>query len=201
MGAHAGLPAGGSAGGDPDTTTSLLARAREGDGSARDRLLTRCLPILRRWAHGRLPGNARDLFDTDDLVQITLIRALDHLKSFEPRREGAFMAYLRRILVNQIKDRVRMAATRPAAESVPAELAGEGPSPLERAISREELEAYEAALQTLPGNQHEAVLLRLEMGYTHAEVAQALGLSSSDAARMLVARALDRLAEVMDGQV
>ena len=59
---------------------------RAGDDQARSRLVTRYLAILRSWAHGRLPPRARSLADTEDLVQVTLMRALDGVKSFEPRR-------------------------------------------------------------------------------------------------------------------
>lgn len=79
-------------------------------------------------------------------------------------------------------------------ESVPDETA----SPLERAIGAEALESYEAALNRLPAVQHEAVVLRMEMEHTYPEVAEALDLPSANAARMLVARALVKLAEIMD---
>jgi hypothetical protein len=42
------------------------------------------------------------------------------------------------------------------------------------------------------------VILRIEMGYTHQQVAEALGKPSADAARMLVARAMVWLTEAMD---
>ena len=54
---------------DPESSVELLERARAGDSDALDRLLGRYLPRLRRWASGRLPRRARDLSDTDDLVQ------------------------------------------------------------------------------------------------------------------------------------
>lgn len=183
-----------------ETTAILLEKVRSGDGTARERLLARCLPILKRWAHGRLPSYARDLAETDDLVQITLLRALDHLSEFEPRREGAFMAYLRQILLNQIRDEIRKARRLPEAGPADAEIPQDGPSPLERAMGRDLLDTYEAALARLPVTQREATVLRLEMGYTHQEVADALELPSANAARMLVARALVTLSEVMDEQ-
>src|SRR5206468_605262 len=62
-----------------ESTATLLARLRKGDLAARDRILARYRPTLQRWAHGRLPSRARGLVDTDDLVQITLIRALNRL--------------------------------------------------------------------------------------------------------------------------
>ena len=46
-----------------DSTQQLLHRIRAGDDAARERLLARYLPMLRRWAHGRLPSYARDLGD------------------------------------------------------------------------------------------------------------------------------------------
>ena len=183
-----------------ETTAILLAKVRAGDGSARERLLARCLPILKRWAHGRLPPYARNLAETDDLVQVTLLRALDHVSEFEPRREGAFMAYLRQILLNQIRDEIRKARRLPVPGPVDADIQESGPSPLERVMGRDILDTYEAALAKLPATQREAAVLRLEMGYTHQEVADALELPSANAARMMVARALVTLAEVMDEQ-
>ena len=183
-----------------ETTAILLEKVRAGDVAARERLLARCLPILKRWAHGRLPSYARDLAETDDLVQITLLRALDHLSEFEPRREGAFMAYLRQILLNQVRDEIRKARRLPEPGPVDAEIQESSPSPLERVMGRDLIDTYEAALAKLPTNQREATVLRLEMGYTHQEVADALELPSANAARMLVARALVTLSEVMDEQ-
>ena len=157
-----------------ETTAILLEKVRGGDDSARERLVARCLPILKRWAHGRLPTFARDLAETDDLVQVTLLRALDHVSEFEPRREGAFMAYLRQILLNQIRDEIRKVRRLPESGSVDEDIQENAPSPLERAMGSEILATYEAALAKLPVTQREAAVLRLEMGYTHQEVADAL---------------------------
>jgi RNA polymerase sigma-70 factor (ECF subfamily) len=59
------------------------------------------------------------------------------------------------------------------------------------------MEAYEAALSALTEDQHQAVVLRIEMGYSFQQVAEAMESPSADAARMLVARALARLSEKM----
>jgi len=64
-------------------------------------------------------------------------------------------------------------------------------------MSTEILENYDRAIDSLPANQQEAIMLRLEMGFTYVEIAQALGAPSANAARMIVARALIRLAETM----
>lgn len=174
-------------------TVALLHRYRGGDEAARDALLARYLPMLRRWAHGRLPGSARGLADTDDLVQITLLRAMKHMGTFEPRREGAFLAYLRRIMLNAIREEIRRASRRPSGEPISEEL----PAPRDFAVEQDTFEAYEKALASLPEDQQEAVMLRVEFGYTHQEIADAVGSPSANAARMMVARALVRLAEGM----
>jgi RNA polymerase sigma-70 factor (ECF subfamily) len=55
------LSPGGSVTHGPETSLSLLERAREGDADALNALIARYLPRLQRWAHGRLPAWARDL--------------------------------------------------------------------------------------------------------------------------------------------
>jgi RNA polymerase sigma-70 factor (ECF subfamily) len=153
-----------------------------------------------RWARGRLPVWARDLSDTDDLVQVTLMKALDKVSGFEPRREGAFLAFLRTILKNQIRDHIRRASRKPAIDELDETVADDEPSPLEETIGGETLDRYEAALTQLPDRHREAVVLRIELGFTHQQVADAVGCPSDSAARMMVSRALAQLAEKMNEQ-
>jgi RNA polymerase sigma-70 factor (ECF subfamily) len=181
-----------------ETTQVLLDLARSGDDSARERLFARVLPVLTRWAHRRLPLSARDLHETDDLVQVSLVRAFRNLDTFENRGEGAFLAYLRKILLNAIRDEIRGATRRGGAQPLPESLADPGPSTIELAMGRETLERYERALATLPDDLREAVILKVEMGYDNARLAEATGRPSPAAARMAVARALVHLARSMN---
>lgn len=180
-----------------DSTARLLLRVREGDARAKELLLKRYMRALQRFAHGRLPAGARDLFDTQDLVQVTLVRALEHVERFQPQGPGSFHAYLRQALMNQIRDQARRAARSPERSELPADLATSERSPLEQAIGRDALERYETALARLSQEQQEAVVLRLELGFTYEEIAEAIGSPTANAARMLVTRALARLAETM----
>lgn len=181
---------------EADRTMELLERARTGDRHALDELVARYLPRLRRWARGRLPQWARDLADTDDLVQDTLLRTLKGLGDFESRGEGALQAYLRQSILNRIRDQVRRAGRRPTQELDPREPVKD-PTPLEEAIGQETLERYERALGQLRDEDREAIVVRVELGGTYDEVAVALRKPSTDAARMAVGRALVRLAEAM----
>ena len=56
---------------------------------------------------------------------------------------------------------------------------------------------YEAAMERLRPEEREAIIARIEMGLSHAEVAEALGKPTVAAAHMAVSRALVRLAEEM----
>jgi RNA polymerase sigma factor (sigma-70 family) len=180
-----------------ESTTVLLGRARAGDASARERLFARVLPPLRRWAHQRMPSAARDLHDTEDLVQVTVLRAFQRLDHFEALGPGAFLGYLRQILLNAIRDELRRAGRRPGHTGLDPELADPAPSALERVLGRDAIEHYERALGALADEKREAVIMRIELGFSHQEIADALGRPSANAARMLVARALVELAEGM----
>lgn len=182
-----------------ESTASLLVRSRAGDSSAREELAGRYIMALRHFAHGRLPSRARGMVDTDDLVQNTVTKALNHLERFEPRGEGAFLAYLRQILVNQIRDEARRCARRPASTELDDREPDLGPSPLDEAIGTDAAAAYEAALAKLSDEQREAVMMRIELGFSYQQIAEAQGRPSANAARMVVARALVRLAELMRG--
>ena len=182
---------------DPDATVTLLERVRSGDEAALNRLLERCLPPLQRWAHGRLPGFARDVLDTSDLVQDTVIRALRHLDQFQATREGALQAYLRQAVSNRIVDVVRHRLRRPPRTDLPEQVEDHAESPLDRAIGSENVERYEAALLRLRPTDREAIIARLELQYSYEELAVALDKPTANAARVAVLRAMERLAKEM----
>lgn len=183
--------------GDPESTLELIERARAGDAEAVDRLFARHLKPLQRWASGRLPKWARDLADTDDLVQDTLLRTFKRIGEFEPRRSGALQAYLRQAVVNRLRDELRRKGRQPESTDLDDVALDAATSPLEEAIGREAAARYEHALERLKAEEREAIIARIEMGYSYDELAQVLGKPTPDAARKTAQRALVRLAEEM----
>ena len=78
-----------------NSSLMLVLRAQNGDELAREELCARYLPRLRRWAHGRMPGWARQHLDTEDIVQETLLRSIGQLDGFSARsRSGVLGVYL-----------------------------------------------------------------------------------------------------------
>ena len=184
----------------PETTVRLIERIRGGDLSARDVLIERYFDRLNRWGRGRLPRHARFRSNTEDLVQDCFIRALSRLEAFEARGEGSFLAYLRTILRSRIVDEIRAAGRRPFAESlddVQHEVEEDAPSPVEEVIGAETFDRYEKALERLPARQQEAVIMRIELQFTYQQIADALGMSTANAVRMMISRAIVLLAETM----
>ncbi len=182
---------------DPESTFHLIERARAGDQQALERLFARHLKPLQRWARGRLPKWARDLADTDDLVQDTLVQTFKRIEHFEPRRVGALQAYLRQAVLNRIRNELRRKGRQPHATDLDGLEVESVESPLEQAIGQEAVERYERALQRLKAEEREAIIARVEMGYSFEELAEALGKPTPDAARKTAHRALVRLAEEM----
>jgi RNA polymerase sigma-70 factor (ECF subfamily) len=141
---------------------------------------------------------ARGAHDTQDLVQDTLARVFQRLQTFEPRHAGAFRDYVWTTLWNCIRDLARKHQRRGPTDPLEEnEIAVSAPSPLEEAIGREALGRYEAAMERLRPEEREVLIMRIELGLSHAEVADALGKPSSAAAHMAVSRAMVRLAEEM----
>lgn len=193
-GAGTGLPS------DPpgEATSHLLDRVRAGDREALEPLFTRFGPRLRRWASGRMPRFARDMSDTEDLVQETLLSTFRRLDSFTPAGPGALQAYLRQAVMNRIRDELRKWKRRPADDTLDDLIADAAASPLEQTIGRAAVERYEQALERLKPEEREAIIARVEMGYSYQELADALGKPSPDAARKAAERALIRLAAEMN---
>jgi RNA polymerase sigma-70 factor (ECF subfamily) len=176
-----------------EPTIELVLQARGGDRMALEALLERCLPPLKRWAHGRLPAHARGSLDTGDLVQEAALHVLARLDKFEPRHVGAMQAYLRMSVINRIRDEIRRVGRRPEAVEFTDDTPGDATSPLEAAIRDEAYQRYRSALEQLRTRDREMVVARIEVQWTIAEIAHRFGMASVDAARVAVSRSLKRL--------
>ncbi|MFE1346694.1 sigma-70 family RNA polymerase sigma factor [Streptomyces sp. NPDC058757] len=86
---------------DEQRTTALVEAARAGDPHARDELVRAFLPLVHNVVGRALDGHA----DTDDIVQETLVRALDGLPGLrDPER---FRSWLVAIAMNGVRRRWR----------------------------------------------------------------------------------------------
>jgi len=180
-----------------EPTIELVLKARSGDRTAVEALLQRCLPELKRWAHGRLPAYARESLDTADLVQEAALHLLKRVDEFEPQHVGAMQAYLRQSVINRIRDEIRRVVRRPAPVELIYEPAADDPSPLELMMKNETYERYRSALDRLAARDRKLVVARMEAQWSMSQIADGFQLATPDAARMAVNSALKRLSKAI----
>ena len=72
-------------------------------------------------------------------------------------------------------------------------MASEEPSPEEQAVKAEAVSRYHEALGALSSRDRQLVVARIEAQWSYDEIATHFAMSTPDAARMAVARALRRL--------
>ena len=180
-----------------ETSLSLLARAQRGDAVAMEALMGRYLTRLQRWASGRVPAKARSLLDTDDVVQDALLNTFRRLEDFQPRHDGALLAYLREAVANRIRMELRRRSPEVDGAIEPDAMPSGLPSPLETVVTRDALAQYERSLAQLDDDDRAAIVGRFEMGYSYDALARAMQRPSPEAARKLTERALRRLLALM----
>jgi RNA polymerase sigma-70 factor (ECF subfamily) len=178
------------------TTIVLLAQIRAGNQAARTKLWNRYLQPLRRLVRGHfIPRHVRALHDVDDIVMRVIEQVDPRLSDFDYRREGALLEYLRKVTRNLIISLGRV--REPEREEISSGLVAGGASPEDDAVASERRRAFESALAILDDRQREAVVMRLEYGFTYQEIAEAVEAPTANAARMMIKRAIVKMIEHM----
>ncbi len=181
----------------------LVQRIRQGDRGAWDELYERYHDQLLLAVRLRLGPGLRRFLTSEDIFQSVALEAFDALGQFEYRGEGSLERYLRTLVVNKLRDRAdtfgaeKRAGAVPLDEDLAATLAtpgtdGGGPS----YHDAERYERLERALQALPAEQRELIVLRKLENLSSQEVAARLGLSD-DAVRKAFSRAMARLTTLL----
>jgi RNA polymerase sigma-70 factor, ECF subfamily len=183
---------------DRQATADLIERARRGSAPALDALYTRCagklLPLIRL----RMGRSLRTELESRDILQAVLLKSFERIRQFEGSAGGSLMAWMARIAENEIRDRADYQGRqrRDAARRVPLEAAVDLPGPVRSALTQtilnEEAARLERALDALPENHRDVILLRQFEELTFPEIAIRLG-KSEDACRMMFARAMTAL--------
>jgi RNA polymerase sigma-70 factor, ECF subfamily len=174
--------------------------------------LERYRPLLRIQARQlRLHTRLRRRFDSSDLVQETFVRALKGLDGFRGTGELELVKWLQKILANVAVDRIREeeaqkcdpaleqsihAAVGESSACWSAILADPEATPSRQAEQRELLLRLANAIEQLPGDQRDVVVLRDLSGATIAEIAGRLGKTKKAIAGLLL-RGRQRLRELL----
>jgi RNA polymerase sigma-70 factor, ECF subfamily len=194
----------------PSELSQLLSAFRAGDRAAGDTLLRRFEPWLRLLARVQIESQFRAKFDASDVVQQTLLEAVLAFPQFRGATEGELVAWLRQVLAHTLAHEIRRyrgTQKRELHREVPLDqqltqtsrrlgdvLPAPGTSPSQVLVKRERQVLLAQALERLPEDYREVILLRNLEGLSHDEVARRMGRNAG-AVRMLWVRALARLRE------
>jgi RNA polymerase sigma-70 factor (ECF subfamily) len=163
-------------------TLRAVCRAQAGDGDAMRFLYLRFADNV----YGYVCSILRDDHDAEDVTQQIFFKLLTSLERYEPS-SVPFSAWILRVAHNAAIDHMRARRAIPCAEvrSVDEPFSD---------IGRERWSDLRAALDMLPGDQRQVVMLRFIVGLTPAEIAERLG-RSEDAVHALQHRGRRRLRE------
>ena len=178
----------------PADDAPLVEAARGGDRHALQRLYACYLPTLRQWARTWLPRGHGGINDADDLVQTALMRTLQRLGAFEVRGNGAFLGYLHRALLNEVRAELRRGRRRMLTLDCIDEPHSGGNPTADHMLELEREHTLAAALRTLKPRQRRHLHLRVTLGMSFGEIAACVG-GSTDGARMTVTRAIRNMAQ------
>lgn len=150
---------------DERLLTRAVECAKQGDTSALHYLYARYADDV----YGYIKSIVRDQHDAEDITQTVFAKLITAIKKYE-RRRSPFVAWLLRVSRNAALDHVRARRLVPCGDVSVSEQSDEHTS-LERGLALKE------ALNLLPEEQREVLVLRHVAGLSPARIAELLGKS------------------------
>lgn len=188
-----------------------LAEARAGEANALGEALEACRAYLLHVAEHELDAGLRAKGGASDLVQQTFMEAQQDFSRFSGNSETELLAWLRRMLLNNIANFRRdwmQTAKRSTKREVPIHpadsnvqerswLADGMSTPSKQMIAGEQEEALYSALERLPDDYAQVLRLRYIEGLPFEAVGERMN-RSANAVRKLWARAVEKLQEELE---
>ncbi len=174
--------------------TELIEAARLGDPSAMELLMRASRAALSECADRMLPATVQARLDPSDVIQDVLLEANNDFSRFQGKSSMEWKTWLRKVLANNVVECLRRhihAEKRSVRREQSVDRRNDGgllidqATPSER-VAREELVRWLAVFQPqLPPESQTVLKLRYWEGNSLSEIASAMDLSKSAAARLL----------------
>ncbi len=194
----------------PDALKAWIEAARAGSPEALGRLLEECRQYLLLVANEELPSDLRPKVGASDLVQETFLKAQDRFEQFRGTSADDLLAWLRRILLNELAnvtrqfratDKRQLAREVPLADTPLGQLKDVLPSanesPGARLVSLEAQTELDRALERLAEDHRQVIVWRNRDDLPFEEIGRRLD-RSAEAARKLWARAIEQLQALLE---
>jgi RNA polymerase sigma-70 factor, ECF subfamily len=171
---------------------AVVADAVAGDRDALREVLQTIRPFVIRYCRARIGTLERSDLSADDVAQEVCLAAVMALPRYRDRGRP-FLAFVYGIAAHKVADAYRAVGRDLSypTESVPERLSSE-PGPEQSAMDADSVTRMTELLDVLPDKQREILILRVVVGLSAEETAQAVG-STAGAVRVAQHRALARL--------
>jgi RNA polymerase sigma-70 factor (ECF subfamily) len=175
-----------------DRLDAVVAEAVAGNRDALREVLEIIRPIVVRYCRARVGATERSGLSADDVAQEVCLAAITALPRYKDQGRP-FLAFVYGIAAHKVADAHRAAARNRAepTDVVPERLSMEA-GPEQMAIDSESAARMNRLLAVLPEKQREILILRVVVGMSAEETAEAVG-STAGAVRVAQHRALARL--------
>jgi RNA polymerase sigma-70 factor (ECF subfamily) len=178
----------------PDDVATWIARARQLDPAAWDRLYQFAFPQVFRYVSSKISRVA----DAEDVTEEVFLGALQSVGGLRATDEAGLLGWLFQIARFKLADHLRRQYRRPTEPLDPEiEIGDEGPTPEERALREDARRSVRAALAELTPEQQEVIVMKFALDYDNARTAAVLG-KSPGAINQLQHRALGALRRVLE---
>ena len=171
---------------------AVVAEAMAGDRDALREVLETIRPIVVRYCRARVGTTERSGLSAEDVAQEVCLAAVMALPRYRDRGRP-FLAFVYGIAAHKVADAYRAAGRDLAypTDSVPEHRSAE-PDPEQAALEADSVTRMSDLLEILPDKQREILILRVVVGLSAEETAEAVG-STPGAVRVAQHRALARL--------
>lgn len=189
-------------------STTLIQQFRNGLSAAGNQLLKNYEPYLKLLARVQMESRFAAKFDPADVAQQAMIQAVRDFKDFRGQTDAEFAAWLRQILAHVLAHEIRRYSgtqkrdigrelsldqtINESAQRLGDILPATATSPTQAVVRQERQLQLAQALERLPEDYREIIVLRHLEGLSHADIATRMNRNPG-AVRMLWVRALARL--------
>lgn len=170
----------------------VVAAAVRGDRDALSQVLSAIRPVVVRYCRARVGTAERSGLSADDVAQEVCLAVIAALPRYQDQGRP-FLAFVYGIAAHKVADAHRAMARDKSdpAENLPEQLDRHA-GPEQEALNSESSRRMQALLEVLPEKQREILILRVVVGLSAEETADAVG-SSAGAVRVAQHRALQKL--------
>lgn len=170
----------------------VVAAAVRGDRDALSEVLSAIRPVVVRYCRARVGTAERSGLSADDVAQEVCLAVIAALPRYQDQGRP-FLAFVYGIAAHKVADAHRAMARDKSdpAENLPEQVDRHA-GPEQEALNSESSRRMQALLEVLPEKQREILILRVVVGLSAEETADAVG-SSAGAVRVAQHRALQKL--------